>query len=109
MKLFDSEWKVMEVLWQENDRTAKEISLRLSDSIGCNKNTTYTAVSYTHLDVYKRQGYTYAGFPAQSGSGSAYQVLSSLGLGQQCGDPDGAKAFFEFCFSYSQDLSLIHI
>lgn len=27
MKLFDSEWKVMEVLWQENDRTAKEISL----------------------------------------------------------------------------------
>ena len=39
MKLFDSEWKVMEVLWQENDRTAKEIS----------------PVSYTHLDVYKRQ------------------------------------------------------
>ena len=29
MKLFDSEWKVMEVLWQENDRTAKEISLSL--------------------------------------------------------------------------------
>ena len=42
MKLFDSEWKVMEVLWQENDRTAKEISLRLADSIGWNKNTTYT-------------------------------------------------------------------
>ena len=30
MKLFDSEWKVMEVLWQKNDRTAKEISLRLA-------------------------------------------------------------------------------
>ena len=44
MKLFDSEWKVMEVLWQENDRTAKEISLRLADSIGCNKNTTYTVI-----------------------------------------------------------------
>ena len=28
MKLFDSEWKVMEVLWQEDDLTAKEISLR---------------------------------------------------------------------------------
>ena len=26
--------------------------------------------------------------------------------GQQCGDPDGAKAFFEFCFSYSQDGAL---
>ena len=48
-------------------------------------------------------GYTYAGFPTQSGSGSAYQVLSSLGLGRRCGDLDGARAFFEFCFSYSQD------
>ena len=44
MKLFDSEWKVMEVLWQENDRTAKEISLRLADSICWNKNTTYTVI-----------------------------------------------------------------
>ena len=44
MKLFDSEWKVMEVLWQENDRTAKEISLLLADSIGWNKNTTYTVI-----------------------------------------------------------------
>lgn len=44
MKLFDSEWKVMEVLWQENDRTAKEISLRSADSIGWNKNTTYTVI-----------------------------------------------------------------
>lgn len=44
MKLFDSEWKVMEVLWQENDRTAKEISLRLADSIGWNKHTTYTVI-----------------------------------------------------------------
>ena len=44
MKLFDSEWKVMEVLWQKNDRTAKEISLLLADSIGWNKNTTYTVI-----------------------------------------------------------------
>ena len=44
MKLFDSEWKVMEVLWQENDRTAKEISLRLADAIGWIKNTTYTVI-----------------------------------------------------------------
>lgn len=27
MKLFDSEWKVMEVLWQQNDQTAKAVSL----------------------------------------------------------------------------------
>ena len=44
MKLFDSEWKVMEVLWRENDLTAKEISLRLAESVGWNKNTTYTVI-----------------------------------------------------------------
>ena len=44
MKLFDSEWKVMETLWRENDLTAKEISRRLADSAGWNKNTTYTVI-----------------------------------------------------------------
>ena len=44
MKLFDSEWKVMEVLWRENDLTAKEVTLRLAESIGWNKNTTYTVI-----------------------------------------------------------------
>ena len=44
MKLFDSEWKVMEVLWQEGDTTAKALSLRLADSAGWNKNTTYTVI-----------------------------------------------------------------
>lgn len=58
---------------------------------------------YIEKNWFGEPGYTYAGFPTQSGSGSAYQVLSGLGLGQQCSDPDGAKAFFEFCFSYSQD------
>ena len=44
MKLFDSEWKVMEVLWQAGDLTAKEISLRLAEQIGWNKNPTYTVI-----------------------------------------------------------------
>ena len=44
MKLFDSEWKVMEVLWRENDQTAKQIALRLAETIGWNKNTTYTVI-----------------------------------------------------------------
>ena len=40
MKLFDSEWKVMEVLWQDGDTTAKELSLlstvfREMSSISC--------------------------------------------------------------------------
>lgn len=44
MKLFDSEWKVMEVLWQSGDTTAKELALRLAERAGWNKNTTYTVI-----------------------------------------------------------------
>lgn len=35
--LFDSERKVMEVIWKEGDVTAKQISLTLHDTIGWNK------------------------------------------------------------------------
>ena len=44
IKLFDSELKVMDVLWTEGDMTAKEISNVLSGSIGWNMNTTYTVI-----------------------------------------------------------------
>lgn len=45
MKLFDSELKVMEVLWERGeDMTAKEISDILSEGIGWNINTTYTII-----------------------------------------------------------------
>ena len=44
IKLFDSELKVMEVLWREGDRTAKQISEILRDSIGWNVNTPYTVI-----------------------------------------------------------------
>lgn len=44
MKLFDSELKVMEIIWQKEPITAKEICLILSESIGWNKNTTYTII-----------------------------------------------------------------
>ena len=44
MKLFDSEMKVMEVLWREGDVTAKRISEILKEEIGWNKNTTYTVI-----------------------------------------------------------------
>jgi predicted transcriptional regulator len=43
-KLFDSELKVMEILWEKEPITAKEISLVLNASIGWNKNTTYTII-----------------------------------------------------------------
>lgn len=44
MKLFDSELKVMEVLWEQEPRSAKEIVDLLSQRIGWNKNTTYTVI-----------------------------------------------------------------
>ncbi len=42
IKLFDSELKVMEVIWEKEPISAKEVSLLLGDAIGWNKNTTYT-------------------------------------------------------------------
>ncbi|MCI8843914.1 MAG: BlaI/MecI/CopY family transcriptional regulator [Oscillospiraceae bacterium] len=44
MKFFDSELKVMEVLWKRGDLTAKAISDILKDEIGWNMNTTYTII-----------------------------------------------------------------
>lgn len=44
MKLFDSELKVMDVLWREGDATAKQISNILADEVGWNMNTTYTLI-----------------------------------------------------------------
>lgn len=43
-KLFDSELKVMDVLWREGDSTAKQIAVILAEEIGWNKNTTYTLI-----------------------------------------------------------------
>ena len=44
VKLFDSELKVMSVLWREGDATAKHISDVLKDETGWNMNTTYTLI-----------------------------------------------------------------
>ena len=44
MKLYDSELKVMAVLWREGDSTAKHISDILKEEIGWNVNTTYTLI-----------------------------------------------------------------
>ena len=43
-KLFDSEAKVMEIIWAKSPISAKEISLIAADNIGWNKNTTYTVI-----------------------------------------------------------------
>lgn len=44
MKLFDSELKVMDVLWRAGDQTAKQISEILKEETGWNVNTTYTVI-----------------------------------------------------------------
>lgn len=44
VKLFDSELKVMDVLWKEGDTTAKHISDVLKEEVGWNMNTTYTLI-----------------------------------------------------------------
>lgn len=44
MKLFDSELKVMEVLWEQGVKSARDIVDVLSERIGWNKNTTYTVI-----------------------------------------------------------------
>lgn len=44
VKLFDSELKVMDVLWREGDTTAKHISDVLGEEVGWNMNTTYTLI-----------------------------------------------------------------
>lgn len=43
-KLFDSEAKVMKIIWDKGPLSAKEISLIATESIGWNKNTTYTII-----------------------------------------------------------------
>lgn len=44
MKLFDSELKVMEVLWKEGELPAGRIAKILKEEIGWNRNTTYTVI-----------------------------------------------------------------
>lgn len=44
IKLFDSELKVMDVLWKEGELTAKQLSDILKKEIGWNMNTTYTVI-----------------------------------------------------------------
>ena len=43
-KLFDSELKVMGVLWREGDVTASHVAQVLGDEVGWNPNTTYTLI-----------------------------------------------------------------
>lgn len=43
-KLFDSELKVMEALWEGGDLTAGQLAKILNEQTGWNRNTTYTVI-----------------------------------------------------------------
>ena len=43
-KLFESELKLMELLWENEGLSAKELSLLANEKIAWNKNTTYTVI-----------------------------------------------------------------
>ena len=55
-KLFDSEIKVMEIIWANEPITAKQVSLIAAETIGWNKNTTYTVLKKLESkEVIKRE------------------------------------------------------
>lgn len=45
VKLFDSELKVMEIIWKKGEVTAKEIAAELSKGVGWSKTTTYGVIN----------------------------------------------------------------
>ena len=44
VRLFDSELKVMDILWKEGDVPARHVADILTKALGWNKNTTYTLI-----------------------------------------------------------------
>lgn len=42
--LYDSENKIIKILWEKGNMTAKEISVIAAERLGWNKNTTYTVL-----------------------------------------------------------------
>lgn len=54
-KLFESELKVMEILWDHGPLPAKEVSLIAADAVGWNKNTTYTVLKKLEVKGFLRR------------------------------------------------------
>jgi len=42
--IFESELKVLEILWNEGDTTAKDLAIKLNESTAWSKTTTYTVI-----------------------------------------------------------------
>lgn len=55
IRLYDSELKLMEILWESSPITAKEVSALAAEKIGWNKNTTYTILKKLAAKGYIRR------------------------------------------------------
>lgn len=55
INLYDSELKLMELLWEMEPASAKDISLAAAEKIGWNKNTTYTVLKKLETKGYLRR------------------------------------------------------
>ncbi|MBE6948642.1 MAG: BlaI/MecI/CopY family transcriptional regulator [Ruminococcaceae bacterium] len=55
IKLFDSEMKLMEIIWPHESISAKDVSLIAAERIGWNKNTTYTVLKKLEAKGYIRR------------------------------------------------------
>lgn len=51
-KIFDSELKVMEMIWKNEPVSAKEVARLAGEQIGWNKNTTYTVIKKLEAKKY---------------------------------------------------------
>lgn len=55
LRLFDSELKLMEILWETGPATARDVSLKAAAAVGWNKNTTYTILKKLAAKGYIRR------------------------------------------------------
>lgn len=55
-KIYESELKVMELVWENEPVSAKELSLMAEKDIGWNKNTTYTVIGKLEKKGFIRRG-----------------------------------------------------
>ena len=55
-KLSDSEAKVMEIIWENEPISAKDVSIIAGDTIGWNKNTTYTILKKLEAKGFIQRG-----------------------------------------------------
>ena len=100
-KLFDAEWRLMEILWANEPLPAKEISRLAAETIGWNKNTTYTVLKkLVEKNILRREEPNFVCVPLLGREDAARAETQSL-IEKLYGG--SKKAFFA---AFAQDESL---